>query len=770
LNLALAAIFLPFLGALCMIPLYAPLGRQLGWAALAVALGALGLVWATPAPLSGGVEWVPQLGINLTLAVDGWGKLLAYLITGIGSLVMLYSILYMGEGEDLGKFYTYILLFMGAMMGVVLAGNLMGLYIFWELTSVASFLLIGFWHTRAAGNYGALKSILLTVGGGFFMLGGILLLGQIGGTFELGALLAHREAILAHPQAGVALVLILIGAFAKSAQVPFYIWLPDAMAAPTPVSAYLHSATMVKAGLFLVGRLWPLFHTHPYWLPLVSTVGLVTMAIGAFLAVQKTDLKAILAMSTISQLGLILSLFGLGTADGLKAGSFHVLNHAIFKGLLFMVVGIIDHETGTRDIRRLSGLRKAMPVSAALMAIGAASMAGVPFFNGFLSKEMFLEAVYHSPLGLIGAVVATLSSALTAMYCLVLAHKVFSGAVVEDLPKHPHEAPWVMLAAPVILAGLVLLIGLFPGLVNHGLLPSAIGGLLGEEPHLHIGLWHGLTPALLMSGISLGGGLLLYSQRGPVVGLFQRWTPDRSFTLNRLYNALWWEEQCVERVAKRLTNLQMTGLLRDYLVFTLVTVVGAILGTVWYKGIGFGSLNLAPIALHEAAIIGSMLVGAVVTLRSRTRLTAMVGITLIGMPTALWFALMRAPDLALTQLVVEVVSTILFLVVFAHLPQLKVYPRESRVQDTNVAVAIGVGVAAGLVTLLANGHRLFAPEIAKFYIEHAHEGGGGNNIVNVTLVDFRGFDTMFEITVLTIAGLAIYTLIRLRQPKEGSKQ
>ncbi|HLO01692.1 MAG TPA: hydrogen gas-evolving membrane-bound hydrogenase subunit E [Symbiobacteriaceae bacterium] len=766
-NLALASIFWPFLGALVMMPLYPLFRRRLGWAALVVALGALALVLITPAGLSTTLPWVPQLGINLTVAVDGWGRMLAYLITGIGSLVLLYSILYLDQREDLGKFYTYLLLFMGAMLGVVLAGNLVTLYIFWELTSVSSFMLIGFWWTGLGGNYGSLKSLLLTVGGGFCMLGGILLLGQIGGTYEWGALLAQKEAILAHPSAGIALVLILLGAFAKSAQVPFHIWLPDAMAAPTPVSAYLHSATMVKAGLFLVGRIWPLFASHPYWLPIVSTVGLLTMALGAFLALQKTDLKAILALSTVSQLGLIMSLFGLGTSEGLGAGVFHLLNHAIFKGLLFMVVGIIDHETGTRDIRRLSGLRKAMPVSAVLMAIGAASMAGVPLFNGFLSKEAFLDAVYHSPLGLTGAVVATLASMLTTLYCLVLVLKVFFGEPAEDLPKHPHEAPKLMLAAPAVLALLAIAIGVLPELV-YGILADATGALVVSYS-LEVGGFHGVSPALIMSATALGGGALLYTQRGALVDLFRRWTPQ-NLHLNRLYNALWWEEQYVERGAKRLNGLQMTGLLRDYLITTFVVIIAAVLGTVWYKGIRFGELDLAPIALHEAILIGLMLAGAILTVRARTRLTAMVAITLIGMPTALWYALMRAPDLALTQLVVEVVSTVLFLVVFAHLPQLKVYPRTPRIQDVNVVVATGVGLVAGLITLFANGHRIFKPEIAQFYLDNAYKGGGAHNVVNVTIADFRGFDTMFEITVLTIAGLAIFTLIRLRQPKGGERK
>lgn len=768
-GLALGAILLPIAASFTMPLLYPLLLRRLGWAALAVAAATLSLVVLTPPDVVQTLAWVPQLGIDLTVQADGWSRLMAVLIAGIGSLVILYSIPYLGPKEDLGKFYTYILLFMGAMLGVSYSGNLVTLYIFWELTSVSSFLLIGFWYTRTSGIYGALKSMILTVGGGLTMLAGIVLLGNIGGTYELADLIARRGEVLAHPMTGIALLLILVGAFSKSAQAPFHIWLPDAMAAPTPISAYLHSATMVKAGIFLVARLWPLFAAHPWWPWSVSTIGLITLALGGYLALTKTDLKAILALSTVSQLGLVMTLFGFGTQDAAAAGVFHLLNHATFKGLLFMIVGIIDHETGTRDINNLSGLRRAMPVSAALAVIGAASMAGVPPLNGFLSKEMFLEATLHSPFGVTAAVIATLASILTTTYCLVVAHKVFFGKTALDTPKHPHEASWLMLTPPAILAVLVVAIGLVPGLVEGWLVIPAIAAVTGVAPDLHIALWHGLTPALSMSAIALGGGLLAYRFRENLVSAIRRRAPETLHT-NRLYDWLWWREEVVERSARWLTDIQMTGLLRDYLVFILGAAVAGFLATIWLRGVSFSPLTFSPIQPFELVLLGVVVAGAFATIFSRVRLAAMASISMVGLPVSLYFAWMRAPDLALTQLVVEVVTAALFLVVFAYLPQLKVYPRTTGYQDMNIVISIGVGLIAALVTLLSMNEQLFTPEIAPWYLENSHSAAGGNNVVNVTLVDFRGFDTMGEISVLAIATLSIYALIRLRLGSRGGKQ
>ena len=762
---ALGAIALPLVAASLMPVLYRWLRWRLGLAAVAAAAATLVLVVLTP-DISLVTPWVPQLGIDLSIHVDGWGRLFALLIAGIGTLVTLYSIPYLGSREDLGKFYAYLLFFMGAMLGVVYAGNLVLMYVFWELTSISSFLLIGFWNTRDDAQYGALKAIFITVSGGLAMLGGLVILGAVGGTLELSALLANRAALLEHPLTTAALVLMLIGAFTKSAQVPFHIWLPDAMAAPTPVSAYLHSATMVKAGLYLIGRLWPIFHAHPLWVPAVATVGMATMVVGSFLAVQKTDLKAVLALSTVSQLGLIMWLFGLGTPEGAQAAAFHLFNHSTFKALLFMVVGVVDHQTGTREIPLLSGLRRAMPVSAALAAVGAASMAGVPLFSGFLSKEMFLTAVSHSPLGLAGAVVATVASVLTTLYCLVLGHKIWFGEP-HGTPEVPEEGTRTILAPPLILAAIIVLVGVFPGPAEVWIVNPAVSAVLQGPADLpHIALWHGFTPAVLMTALALGGGLVAYRALPAVLAAFQRVTPQR-FHLNALFDFLWWKDQAVEKAARRITNRQMTGFLRDYFVYSLGGLILLFFGTMLAKGAGIPQLTLSRVGAWELLLVAVIAVGAVFTARATTRLAAVAAISLVGLPLSVLFALLRAPDLALTQVVVETITTVLLLLVFPHMRQITVYPRGGVKRYLNLLVATGVGALGTVVTLLANGARLFPPSVAEWYLRNSHELGGGDNVVNVILVDFRGFDTMGEITVLTVAGLAVYMLIRLRKQQQA---
>jgi len=765
LALSLASIALPLIAALAMPVLYRWLQWRLGVAATAVAAVTFILVLMTP-DLSLSIPWVPQLGIDLSIHVDGWSRLFALLIAGIGALVALYSIPYLGAHEDLGKFYAYLMLFMGAMLGAVYAGNLMLMYVFWELTSISSFLLIGFWNTRDDAQYGALKALLITVGGGLCMLAGLAILGTLAGSLEHGALLSGRAALLESPLTTAALVLLLIGAFTKSAQFPFYIWLPDAMAAPTPVSAYLHSATMVKAGLYLIGRLWPLFHAHPLWVPAVATVGMVTMVVGSFLAAQRTDLKAVLALSTVSQLGLIMWLFGLGTPEAAQAAAFHLFNHSTFKALLFMVVGIVDHQTGTREIPLLSGLSRAMPVSAALAIVGAASMAGVPLLSGFLSKEMFLTAVHGSSMGAAGAVVATAASLLTTLYCLILGHKIWFGEPHET-PEQPAEGSLPILVPPLVLAVIIVTVGVFPGLVESALVAPAVAAVVQAPADLpHIALWHGFTPAVLMTAIALGGGALAYTALPQVLAVFRRITPQR-YHLNALYDFLWWKNPAVEKVARWITDRQMTGYLRDYVVYTLGALVLLFFGTMLVKGAGIPALTLSPVGPWELLLTALIVAGVVFTVRATSRLTAVAAISLVGLPLSLLFALLRAPDLALTQVVVEVITTVLFLLVFPHLRQIKIYPRSAGKRILNLLVAAGVGALGMVVTLLANGARLFPPRVAEWFVENSYALGGGNNVVNVILVDFRGFDTMGEITVLTVAGLAVFMLVRLRRENQA---
>ncbi|MDW7673122.1 MAG: Na+/H+ antiporter subunit A [Bacillota bacterium] len=712
-------------------------------------------------------QWIPSIGINFTLYLDGLSLLFTMLITGIGTLVVLYSIFYLDSEEPLGNFYVYILLFMGAMLGVVTSNNLILLYIFWELTSFSSFLLIGFWYYRNESRYGAQKSMMITVLGGFAMLAGFVLLYVITGTFDIRELVAQAEVIKAHAFYLPALILILIGAFTKSAQVPFHIWLPNAMEAPTPVSAYLHSATMVKAGIFLIARLTPILAGTAAWFLIVSTVGILTLVMGAFLAIRQTDLKAILAFSTVSQLGLIVTLLGYGTPAAILGATFHLLNHAAFKGSLFMMVGIVDHETGTRDIRRLSGLAKKMPYTAAIAGIGTLAMAGVPPFNGFLSKEMFfvasLEAlsttyVQASPWTILFPSIALLGSIFTFVYSMMIFHGVFFGPLTQDTDKKPHEAPLGLLLPGLFLASLNIIIGLYPKIVGNTILGPVTEAILTEPMKIKITLWHGFNLPLVMSMAVVVFGGLLYWQLGKTKQILAL-VPARPSS-NAVYD---WTIVNMVKGAKKITDWQMTGYLRDYILFIMSFTVLVAGGTIYLRqGFSFNMVNLAPIAIYEAIIAVLIVAAAITVVLSKSRLAAIIALGMVGYSVALLFILFRAPDLALTQLIVETVTLALFLLVFYHLPK-EIVPEtgKSTIKGLNVVVSVLTGVVMTVMAISAHNLKSFE-SISAYFVENSYKLAGGRNIVNVILVDFRGFDTMGEITVLGIAGFAVYAMIMLR--------
>lgn len=734
------------------------------------------------------LNWIPSKGINFTAKVDGLGLLFALLITGIGSLVILYSIYYLSkEKEKLNTFYTYLLLFMGAMLGVVLSDNLIVMYAFWELTSFSSFLLIGFWYHREKSRYGAQKSMLITVFGGLSMLGGIILLYLMTGSFSITEIIAQSGNILNHSLFIPALLCVLLGAFTKSAQFPFHIWLPDAMEAPTPVSAYLHSATMVKAGIYLVARLTPVFAGDGLWLWLVAGFGIVTLFWGSFSAVKQTDLKSILAFSTVSQLGLIMSLLGIGAAslhyEGLKdniytvattAAVFHLINHATFKGSLFMVAGIVDHETGTRDIRKLGGLMNFMPITFTISIIGAFSMAGLPPFNGFLSKEMFftgmlraLEMDFFSmdTFGILFPILAWIASVFTFIYSMILVFKTFAGKYQpEKLDKKPHEAPLGMLISPIILASLVIIIFFFPNsLLSENIISPALGAILpsllddGTEFMVHIYLWHSWTPELFMTLGVIAFGVLLYftyPKWRRVYDLF----PEK-LGLNKLYDATLEKAQ---NGSYTLTKSYMNGSIRSYLVY-IFTFFIFILGISLFTKNAFklDTSDVAPIGVYEVLLALLIVIGAISTLFAKTRLSSIILLGAVGYTVSLFYVLFRAPDLALTQLVIETISVALFLVCFYHLPQLRKEDSRVRFKLTNAVVSVGVGAIVTLIALSAHSNKIFK-SISQYYIENTYTEAAGKNMVNVILVDFRGFDTLFEITVLAIASLGIFGMIRLR--------
>lgn len=791
------AILLPFVCAALIPLLYRRLRRvaHLGWFVLSVPF-ILFLLLARYIPqIAEGktfihtYEWIPSFNINFTTYLDGLSMIFGLLITGVGSLVILYSIFYLSTKESLHHFYCYLLLFMGAMLGVVFSDNLMVLYTFWELTSVSSFLLIAFWHHRKSSRAGARKAMTITVFGGLSMLAGFLMLYVASGTFSIREIVANVGVIRDHTLFIPALILILIGAFTKSAQFPFHIWLPDAMEAPTPVSAYLHSATMVKAGIYLVARFSPVFGGEAVWFWLVSVIGLVTLFWGSFNAVRQTDLKALLAFSTVSQLGLIMSLFGLGSvghyygyaADTVLytqasfAALFHLINHSTFKGALFMMVGIVDHEAGTRDIRRLRGLMALMPVTFTIAVIGGFSMAGLPPFNGFLSKEMFFTAVLAirnveafsiTDLGLFFPIVAWVASIFTFVYCMILISRTFFGKLqLNKLDKKPHEAPLGMLLSPIILCVFVVGIFFFPNALGHYILEPAMASIYPTFPSTseltpHIYAWHGINAELLMTlGVIIIGIILFKTLKSwkPLYRIF----PQR-YTFNTYYNRM---IEFSENSSAKLTNRYMTGNLTHYFVYIYVFFVALIAGYfIWSDATAFNFAKDSSIETYELILVFVMMFAAVWMIFAKGRVTAMLLNGVLGYSIAFFFVIFRAPDLALTQLVVESVTTALFLLCFKYLPDLMPETSRKKMQWSKVIISIFVGATVTLVGLAVVHFDRFEPVAT--YFNDSYELAGGSNIVNTILGDFRAFDTMLEVVVLLIAGLGVYTLTKLKPRKE----
>ena len=733
------------------------------------------------------LKWMPSYGIDFAARLDGLSLLFGLLITGIGTLVILYSIYYMSKyRETLHNFYIYLLLFMGAMLGVVFSDNVIVLYVFWEMTSISSFLLIAYWYQRKQSRYGAQKSMMITVAGGLALLAGLLLLSNITDTYSIREMFSKADIISDSALFIPAMLLLLAGAFTKSAQFPFSLWLPDAMEAPTPISAYLHSATMVKAGIYLVARFTPLFGGDAVWFWTVSLVGMVTLLYGSWNAVKQKDLKALLAYSTISQLGLIMGLLGLGSAAlhfgygedsafyavAIMAALFHLVNHSTFKGSLFMVVGIIDHETGTRNLMRLGGLMGIMPVSFTIMMIGSFSMAGLPPFNGFLSKEMFFTGVLHSSeLGIFGMgtwgmlfpVIAWGASVFTFVYCMVLLFKTFGGEHKPELLSKPaQEPPLGMLAAPAILAVLVVAIFFFPNILSRHILEPAFvsvvpsfaeAGGLGKE----ISAWHGFNKELLMTIGVILAGFLLYR-------LLHKWEKvylyyPKALTLNSMYNG---GLQVLESISGIVTKKYMTGFTRDYLVYIFLFFIFIVGGSLWMlDGFTFDFSNDSPVTVYEGGMVLGMAAAAVIALVSKYRLTAIIAVGALGYLVSIMFVIFQAPDLALTQLVVETVTVALFLLCFYHLPEFRKEVSRVRFRLANFLISIGVGATVTVIALAANGSK----EIDKIsaFFEDSYVLAGAKNIVNATLVDFRGFDTMLEITVVCIAALTVFTLINVKR-------
>jgi multicomponent K+:H+ antiporter subunit A len=751
---------LPFVGAL-LPGLMIRAGRNVCAITTAVpTLAALTmLLILAPAVLRGEVvqaeiEWLPQLGLSAAFFLDGLGLLFAGMILGVGSLIILYARFYLSGEDPMGQFYTYLLLFQGAMLGIVLSDNILLLLIFWELTSLSSFLLIGYWKHLPEGRQGARMALAVTGAGGLAMIGGMLILGNIVGSYNLTDILQAGDVIKASEWYLPALILILLGAFTKSAQFPFHFWLPHAMAAPTPVSAYLHSATMVKAGVFLMARMWPALAGTDAWFYIVATTGLVTMVLGALIALFKDDLKALLAFSTVSHLGLLTMLLGFGTQAAAVAAVFHIINHLTFKAALFMTAGIVDHETHTRDIKRLGGLRHLMPITFLIGTVAALSMAGIPLFNGFLSKEMMLEEASHTDwLGSHYAVpvLATIGALLSVAYSFRFVSHVFLGPARDDYPSKPHDPPFGMWAAPALLAVLVIVIGVAPFLAE-GIVTAAANAVTGADLHPHLKIWHGVTPALWMSIIAVAGGAILLTQHG---WMDRVWAaaprPEAKAIFDRLVDA-------IVRLARAITEIGHNGAISRYL--AIFTATALALGYVAYasSGLSAPTRQLLPVA-PVIAVGWVMLIVATVSVVTmhHHRFRALVLIGIIGLSISAGFAYLSAPDLALTQISVETVTIMLLLLALHFMP--KTTPKESpiglKIRDGAIALGAGGGVAGLAYAFLMRD----IETISDYHIANSYEGGGGTNVVNVILVDFRGYDTFGEIIVLGIAGLLIYAMM-----------
>ncbi|GAB3343814.1 monovalent cation/H+ antiporter subunit A [Marilutibacter aestuarii] len=755
---------LPFVAALGVMLYRSASRRTTAWLAGLAPLAGLGILASlTPRVLSGEVPqathpWIPQIGLAFSLRMDGLAWMFALMVLAIGALVVMYARYYLGRREDAPRFFGYLLLFMGSMLGMVLAGNLLLLAVFWELTSITSFLLIGYWSHKNEAREGARMALTITGAGGLALLGGVILIGQVVGSFELDAVLAAGDAIRASTLYPAILGLVLLGIFTKSAQFPFHFWLPHAMAAPTPVSAYLHSATMVKAGVFLLARLYPVLSGTDLFFYVVSAVGAATLLIGAWNAIFQHDLKGLLAYSTISHLGLITLLFGLSTPFAVVAGLFHILNHATFKASLFMAAGIIDHETGTRDMRRLGNLRRYLPYTSALAVIAALAMAGIPLLNGFLSKEMFFAQALELETGgatmrIAVAIVAFLAGAFGVAYSLRFVHDTFFGDGPRAVEREIHEPPRFMRIPVGILAILCLMVGIVPAWTVAPVLATAARGVLGDAvPAYSLAIWHGFNHPLMLSiGGMIAGGLLYLGLRR----LMDLHAVARHAMGRHLFRV---NTRALLLGARRLTFRITQGSLQRSLWWVLVAVL-ALAGPATWQALAEGvgpSQPMPPTGWVLWAILMAATVATVVL--HRQRLVALLVVGAVGLAVSLVFVLFSAPDLALTQLLVEMVTIALMLLALNYLPQASERSNHParRWRDVAIALVVGIGIGGLAYAMMTRPLDTIASEL----LARSLPEGYGRNVVNVILVDFRGFDTFGEITVFGIAGLVVHALLR----------
>ena len=716
-----------------------------GWLVSQALAAAPPALWSAP--------WIPSLGVDLALFVGGFERLFLLLVSFIGGLILIYGGAYLEDDAKAPRFFVVVLIFMASMLGVIAADDLILTFVFWELTSISSFLLIGYKHGDAGARKAALQSLLVTGAGGLALLGGLILLQHITGVSRISALAGYGETIAASPWYGITLALILLGAFTKSAQVPFHFWLPGAMAAPTPVSAYLHSATMVKAGVILLAKLSPALAETPLWSPIVAPIGALTFLTGAVLAIGQTDLKRLLAYTTVSILGALVMLLGFGDAFSFKTAMFLALVHGFYKGSLFMVAGVVDHATGTRDVRDLSGLGKAVPLLFFAAAAAALSMCGVPPTLGFISKELLYEAQLSLPATRhIYTAAGVIASALGVAIAITVGIRPFLG---KPGAKSVHHHPGIgLLLPPAILAGLGLILGLMPSwLDRHWISPAAAALGMGGS-HAKLSLWHGFTPVLALSVLTLVLGILLFR--------FRSWFLPMPAALDRLarisptgiYQGLL---DGTLALAAFLTGWIQNGRLRVYVRVTILGATALILLGLAQASTGIFPQSFSAPGIFPSIVVILMSASAIAAVRSRSRLGAILCLGGVGYSVALLFVIYGAPDLAITQLLVETLTVVLFSFVILKLPQVRVISRSWK-RRTDAVIATFAGLSMTLLCWKASSAQMHEP-ISPGLVARSLEEANGRNVVNVILVDFRALDTLGEILVLALACIGITALL-----------
>jgi multicomponent Na+:H+ antiporter subunit A len=703
-------------------------------------------------------SWVPAMDINFSFVVDGLSLLFALMITGIGILVFLYTSSYMKGDVNLDRFYGYLSLFMGAMLGMVLSDNIFTLFVFWELTSISSFFLIGYNTESSESRKSALIALAVTGLGGFFLLAAFAILGEVAGSYSIQEMLGSAGKLKEDPSYLVIIVCVFIAAFSKSAQFPLHFWLPGAMKAPTPVSTYLHSATMVKAGIYLLARFTPVLGNIPAWNNTLMIVGGFTMVYAAFHSIFKKDLKEILAYSTIAALGMLVFLLGIGTPGALLAMVVFIVIHALYKASLFLITGVIDHETGTRDINQLSGLRKVMMPVAIAGLLAMLSNSGIPPTFGFVGKDLIYESTLGSEVFAITLTAVAVVTNMFLLYAGILAGiKPFAGPLPEAF-KDAHLPDWRLWLPPFILGTAGLMLGLFPALVEEGIIGPALHSISPSAPVFHLRLWHGFNTVLALSTITIVGGLLLYFLFKPGIrhqsrmAVFAKSSPENlALLLNRGF----------KNFANVWTRLFQNGYLRIY-VLTIISFLTVLLAYKTFTQVSFyvNIDRVSPLTSTELVVMIILVISVMYAVYTPSRLAAIAAMGVIGYCVCLIYVFYSAPDLAMTQFAIDTLTVILFLLVLYRLPKYINYSsRLIRVRDGLISLSFGT-----LITILGL-EALYEPtdkETTRFVAQNAYNLAKGKNVVNVILVDFRGIDTMVEITVLTIAALGVFAFLKLQ--------